>query len=130
MSAYVVEKKTIDRIVTFAETKGAEHFWSRYPAIHEVFAGDCNKLGQKLLVMNNKAVDARYNENNPIELYNYSHTPASKIQVYKSMQCFLYQCTEGDIPKSKLYKELEELIGDLAADIVYNLPEYGKAQWG
>jgi len=130
MSAYVVSKETIDRIVTFCDSKGAEHFWSYYPEIHKVFAGDCNKLGQKMLVMNNKAVDARYSENNPIEIYRFSLVCTSIMQVYKSLQCFLYQCSEGDIPKSGLYQDLKKLEHDIAHDIISSTTEYGMAQWG
>ena len=80
--------------------------------------------------MNNKAVDYRYNENNPIEIYKYSYVVASLVQVYKSLQCFLYQCSEGDIPKSKLFQGLRRLEHNIANQIISNMPEYNKAQWG
>ena len=52
------------------------------------------------------------------------------IQVLKSLQCFLYQCTEGTIPKRKLYKTLRDIERVLINDIISKLPEYDKAEWG
>jgi len=131
MSAYVVEKKTIDRIVSYIDSKPLYSTEGQYPEIYRNFLGDCNKLGQKMLNMNNKAVDQRYNENNPVELYRHSYeSPRNLMQVYKSVQCFVYQCSEGDVVKSKLYQDFVKLEHRLAAEIISNTPEYNKAVWG
>jgi len=50
--------------------------------------------------------------------------------VIKSLQCWKYQCSEGDIPETKLYQFFEEVEHHLALKIVINLPEYDKATWG
>lgn len=130
MSAYVVGKKTIDRIVTYLH--GGQRYdsiYHYYPAINEAYKGDPNKLGQNLWAMNVKAVDQGYKEVNPVELYQYECRPASEIQVYKSLQGYLYQCAEGDIPETALFKDMERLANRLASHIVMDLLAYEKAEW-
>lgn len=132
MSAYIVEKKTIDRIVTYINEKCSadpDYFETRYAAIYAAYRGDPNKLGQNLWTMNVKAVDQRYRENNPVSLYRYEYRPADNIQVFKSLRGYLYQCTEGDVPESPLYKDLDRLADTIAREIVINLPAYERAEW-
>lgn len=132
MSAYIVEKKTIDRIVTYINEKYSAYpayFEAQYPAIYAAYQGNLNKLGQNLWAMNVQAVDQRYGENNPVSLYRYEYCPADNIQVFKSLRGYLYQCTEGDVPESALYKDLDRLADTLAREIVINLPAYEQAEW-
>ncbi len=48
----------------------------------------------------------------------------------KALQCVAYQCAEGDIPDTPLYRELERAIGLVACEIVSRLPAYDQAEWG
>jgi hypothetical protein len=130
MSAFIVEKKTIDRIVSYIHENGTiHHTQSYYPAIYDVYKGDPNKLGQVLWVMNIGAVNQRYKEKNPISLYYYEYYPTNIIQTYKSLQCYLYQCAEGNVLKTSLYKDLDKLSCDIADKIISDLPEYKNAEW-
>lgn len=51
-------------------------------------------------------------------------------QDYKTLQCYLYQCCEGEVPETKLYKALRKLQSRVAMYIVEQQPEYAEAQWG
>lgn len=52
------------------------------------------------------------------------------VQAYKSVGCLLYQCGEGDIPDSALYKALRNFEADLARELVQGSEEYEEALWG
>jgi hypothetical protein len=42
----------------------------------------------------------------------------------------VYQCTEGDVPKSNLYRFFTDAVETyLLKKIVYDLPEYDNAEW-
>ena len=51
-------------------------------------------------------------------------------QDYKTIQCYLYQCYEGNVPETPLFKVLKKLEKEVACYIVENQPEYEEAQWG
>lgn len=55
-----------------------------------------------------------------------------QFQSYKSLQCWLYQCCEGDIPEvSKLYKFFDTVvIRHMANSIITKTPAYEQAEWG
>lgn len=138
MSAYIVNKETIDRIVT--RIHGAQRIYSverNYPTMYQAYKGDCSELGQNLWKLNVEAVNQRYGGNYPIKLYQYAParncaggTRKQQVRVYKSLQCFLYQCSEGDVPETPLFQELERYCSALAAEIITELPEYEDAAWG
>ena len=50
-------------------------------------------------------------------------------QFYKSLSCYLYQCSEGNTPSKDLYKALTTLEHNLMYFIVTRQPEYQKAEW-
>ncbi len=127
MSAYVVEKKTIDRIVTWITER--ERSESLYYYCPELATKRPEQLGQKLWNMNCKAVDQRYDESNPVELYRHRYELCDKMQAYKSMRCLLYQCAEGNVPETALYKDLERYTFGLADSIISYLAEYRMAEW-
>ena len=54
----------------------------------------------------------------------------SEVQFFKSLQCFLYQCTEGDVDEKPLYKTLDAIRGLLVPFINQDSPEYDAAEWG
>ena len=64
---------------------------------------------------------------------NFTYQPeaySSLAQVLKSLQCWQYQCNEGDVPETQLYQFFEEVEHHVALLIVMDLPEYEKATWG
>ncbi len=126
MSAYIVEKKTIDRIVTYI----AQHVnTGALDAYYPTLAVEPDKLGQRLWKMNTDAVDQRYSESNPVRLYKHDWVPGHKMQVFKSLRCFLYQCSEGDVPETDLFKDTESLMHTIALEIISDMPQYENAEW-
>jgi len=59
-------------------------------------------------------------------LYPYATSP---IQTFKHIECFLYQCSEGNVPECSLYKKVEKLQDQVAYSIIGDLPEYNHAKW-
>lgn len=138
MSAYIVSHETINRIVSFLYSNTGISAFSRNETIAK--AGfpiaeqeGCSKLGKAMLKLNVAAVDQRYNEKNRKEVivnYQFNKVATSRIQALKSLQCLLYQCSEGNVPKRKQYKMLKAIEKNIMHEIIDSLPEYQKAEWG
>lgn len=56
--------------------------------------------------------------------------PISYYQLLKSIDCYLYQCSEGNVPESALYKAVEDIRAMLANWIIRNTIAYNAANWG
>lgn len=145
MSAFLVEDKTINKVVCTIARMIKNH--DLYNAKNDLkilgydFENDIEasqKLGNDLYTMNCEAVTSRYTgdilsmwrdkDNLAYQYDNGMGTVA--IEAFKALQCLLYQCTEGNIPESKLYKTMRKIEGDLAISIVRDMPEYDVADWG
>lgn len=50
-------------------------------------------------------------------------------QMLKSMECYLYQCREGDCPKSEIYQAVKRFKDVLMCFIVHSSAEYHTAEW-
>ena len=104
---------------------------------------DKQKLVNALYALNIQAVHQRYGDESPATMPGhvptnkqlaigqipYRHVEYSIVQVYKSVQCLAYQCSEGNVPNQPLFKFLEELENTIAKHIVSELSEYEKAKW-
>lgn len=124
MSSYIVEDQTIDRIISgLIKTKLINEF-------KDIQILDNSAFGQELIDMNTEAVDYRYSEKNDKMQYKFTNVPVTEVQAFKSLQCLLYQCCEGPVPDSKLYKQMREIGNLMAVKTVNDLPSYEKAQWG
>lgn len=138
MSAFIVENKTINRIVNWLvleivhnpESYRLKEKLSKlgYDVSDRAFAG---KLAKDMFALNVSAVNQRYNEENPNARFSYiPESPVSLIQTLKSMHCWIYQCTEGNVSESRLYKFFTGVLEKyVLRKIVYGLPEYSKAKW-
>ena len=123
MSSFIVNKTTIDRIITgMINSKITEE-------TDEICILDYSAFGQDLLDMNTNAVNQRYDESNHAELYTFNKTMVTDVQAFKSLRCLMYQCSEGDVPNSELYKQMDDIGERMAVNIVYKLPSYDKAEW-
>jgi hypothetical protein len=86
--------------------------------------------------LNIAAVDARYGKGEAAKFrkldYRYQVTaPVPLVQVVNSLRCWLYQCCEGDVPETALYRLFDDYIRlYLLNKIVTALPEYEDADWG
>jgi len=97
-------------------------------------------IGRVLYAMNVEAVTSRYKDMKRDEFYNGSDyrfpkiprmlTLKDKVECYKALQCFLYQCSEGRVPETETFKEIAGFEVQLAQAIVSSLPEYNAAPWG
>lgn len=129
MSAYIVNDLTINRIVSYLMRDR-----DRLPFIKDDLAEaniDLNELGQAMLDLNRRAVDYRYSESNEASVLVPATVPVTRIQALKSLRCWLYQCSEGNIPEEEeLFKIMESYSGALAYAIVRTLPEFEQAEWG
>ena len=147
MSSYIVENETINRIVNFIShcADGSGYDGGRIITAdikwmiekHNIEVGNDDQrwaLGDKLQAMNCNAYQQRYGGDNVTyweTSYQFTYDfPPALIQAVKSMQCLLYQCSEGDVPDMPLYKALSAIIDSTAMLIVTSSPEYKIADWG
>jgi len=136
MSAYIVDKLCIDRIINYL-------FWNRdkmYCKLKNFKTTfeenkDEDALGKKLFEMNADAVAQRYREKKPdyssADEYKFTDVSGVSIaQAWQSARCLRYQCSEGNVPKRKLFKQLDEFIDELADKMATERAEAEKAEWG
>lgn len=123
MSAFIVPKQSIDAIVTYLTSARRFDRLPTWNAAHE------DELGQLLWNLNHAAVDARYGRGRDIPLYTWTHRSLELTPLYKSVCCFIYQCTEGDIPETPTYKRLISLRHELADAIISSSKAYQLAPW-
>lgn len=139
MSAFVVADTTINRILEWLR-RTDDYPRYRNPWYKEEIAKAAEigrsdeefyvKLGQAMHNLNLDAVNDRYQENTTASEFRYARMPhATDIQALKSLQCWLYQCSEGNVPERPLYQAFELASGRLALDIVGRLKEYETAAW-
>jgi hypothetical protein len=134
MSAFIVNDQTINQVVTGIDLRHSHDYLRR--KVRAMFPGSDwqRDFGNALFTMNCEAVNQRYGTGEAAQFreldHTFSYAPAPAVQVYKSACCLRYQCTEGDVPESALYKLLEEITRALAHEIVVNLPAYESAAWG
>lgn len=142
MSAFVVGDRCIDRVVFGLRLAGMPREEGEFDS----------EFGRRLLAMNIEAVRQRYSDDEVFGQtaadYVYSEpapiadcTPA--VAAWKAIECFLYQCSEGDIPERELFKAVETYKVKFGARIlekrngngksykeVWDMPECNNAPWG
>ena len=113
------------------------------------FDYDTAKVAEKLYAMNRDALSQRYNDYSDLcGTFEYHPEVPDRIRLarqakvtgknrftditclYKTVQCYLYQCCEGSIPSQDLYQEMEKYLSRIGKYIVESLPEYDEADWG
>ena len=141
MSAFMVEDTTINSVVTWLKREVATNRHFTLDRLAREYGVDLTsdnwdeKLAQAMFQLNCDGVNARYGkgEAETFRPLHFTYKPEiqySPVQVLKSLQCWHYQCSEGDVPETKLYQFFEEVEHHLALKIVMSLPEYDKAVWG
>jgi hypothetical protein len=97
----MVNDGTIDRAVTavFAFRK------------EQIVGDNADKFGGDLIKLNMEALRQRYNEKPmPFTYKHREHDDADPILAQcKAMHCLTYQCAEGNVPETPLYKLLAEV---------------------
>ena len=142
MSSYVVEDETINRIIAWfdRDRMGSDHITTYILGDHGyTCAEDLERLAHDLFQLNVDAVNQRYGPGEaekfrPLD-FQYSSTVTgwgdsrimNAIRALKSLQCLIYQCSEGDVPQSPLYRMLRDTESAIARWIVSTMPEYEMA---
>jgi hypothetical protein len=96
------------------------------------------EFGAELRLLNIAAVESRYPNSDgklpgKLDENCYVHreiTAPRLIAFHKALGCFMYQCSEGSIPDSELYKIMDNTHIRSAFEIIHELPEYSAAEWG
>lgn len=128
MSSFMVSDQCINRVLTWL-TKPANH--RELEMVIRCLELDTGELiGQKMKEMNQAALTARYGGNNDEKYKGFKPEQVSDVEVLKGLACFLYQCSEGDVPELPLYLALTEIKGIIAFEIVQETSEYDNAKWG
>jgi hypothetical protein len=140
MSAFMVADETINRVVEWLFWEVTKSLYLREKIekalqINTSKPGWEKELGQAMFELNIDGVNDRYGEGEAKRFreLNYRYTPAhgSKIQVLKSLECWLYQCREGEVVKKPLFQFFDTVIEKhLMSSIISDLPEYNRAKWG
>lgn len=160
MSAFILNLDTIAQLSEFINVlnyRGLDFMFSMPQELSNALnirnnTDDNEKfIFKKLYDLNLKAVNSRYNTNdnvtdltypniNPIYKFpNYENIGHGKwihkidpwhYQIFKSLRCLIYQCTEDATINDPLYIGLKVLERDLAFYIVSNQVDYIKTLWG
>ncbi len=148
MSAFMVADETINRVVYWLYFEVSKSQWLR-DKLEQVSGIDTTsyawseELGKAKFALNIAGVNARYGEGEAgkFRQLNYHFVPmhpttlysdvSQKIQVLKSLQCWLYQCMEGEVVTQPLYTFFHDVVEPhLMSTIIADLPEYQAAEWG
>lgn len=136
MSSYVVDDSTINKIISFLELRtNKEKYYFPTRQIAEYYNTPSKQgweqLATDMINLNIRAVNTRYNGTESVRQFQYQLTlNTTTMIVFKALECWLYQCSEGGTVMDELYVLMEEVKNRLACDIVSHLPEYDKAVWG
>jgi hypothetical protein len=138
MSAFLVDKKAIDKILTQLDASVRNASTWAEKEVEPKLGIDCNdsdwktKLGQRMLDLNQLSLKYRYGDQKKELIYKFQTVPCSKLQAFKALQCWMHQCAEGNIPgDSRLYKFFDTvLVPEWAEYLVIRTSEYDNAEWG
>ena len=83
----------------------------------------CQRYGIRIFFQDLDCIDLDTRRWHPLQAL-------SNVQFFKSLQCFLYQCCEGDADEKPLYKTLDAIRGLFAPFINEDSAEYDAAEWG
>lgn len=136
MSCYLVSNKTIDRILTRIQFN-RRSIWvmdqnTGKAERDEISSDELSEIGREMLKLNERNFFGCYpkESNNISNLYKFNSVSCTKMQFYKSLQCFLYQCSDvKEVIETDLFKKLEKIQHDIAIEIISNLREYNDAEW-
>jgi hypothetical protein len=126
MSAYVIEQEKFNALFTSIENR------RNMDAFRHIFrdALPTECLIEEWFNMNVEAVCQRYGEEERAE-YSFEAPRLSSRGIHCSdlklialLDCLIYQCSEGNVPESRTYKELVDMRNDLTHYYTMSRPEY------
>jgi len=137
MSAWIVSKKHIDALVTWATDNNivAIHKGALHP-----ISGDLDDIGQSLWNENFKSVNYRYDEKRKTPQYKFVRNRVSDMVIFKNIGCYDYQtCEHAGYKNSFAFAFVEAVMKKLDEKgynhsriemITYLSNQYEKASWG
>jgi hypothetical protein len=121
MSAYIVGDQTINRIVSHLKLN-RDLEWLRTEFCEAARATSDAEIGAALFKMNCEAVEARYGVGEAAKFrdldYQFRREPASAREVYDEIKTLDYQCSEGRVPETALFRLLVQLRAAVADDLI------------
>jgi hypothetical protein len=133
MSAYVVDPKTINAILThvfYTRDSWLRDFVGKNYGVDPTTEDGAGRIGQSMHQLNCSAVEQRYNHPVTDEYSGFGLELRSPVAAYKALSCWLYQCYEGDVPESAEFKQWKEVKATIANEIISKTPEYEASPWG
>jgi len=144
MSAFVVADETINTVVSWLEMKasGAPDLYfggcSRIlaEAGYQVeFSEHAERLADDMFALNVEAVNQRYGEGEaeqfrPLDFEYRFSIPPSPVRTVKALDCWMYQCAEGNVPETPLFKLMDRVRNAIYRGIVHSSEAYDQAPWG
>lgn len=125
MSAFIVSNRTMTRVLyALRITHAIENMHL------EMHGTGFDELADFLYDMNADAVAQRYSK--PKERPQWTPERGrvfSKPDALKALDCFLYQCAEGDVPDRPAYSAIKQAREELAYQILASMPAYQAAPW-
>ena len=139
MSCWIVEPKSVKKIAeVINQTLSHEGMFGIYapskgPLAAEYIGMSVEEIYNKLYQMNIDAYDARYGEKDFIpKMPKQGYLGDAYLNIYqtlKTVECFLYQCCEGDVDTRESYKGVEQLANIIRRAIIGKSKEYQNAKW-
>ena len=149
MSAFMLNTETLSKITNIIMDWFEYRFPNGFDFIPDDLAyfkdykeGDLPKrLYKDLWEMNADAIKARYGSSSS-EMFNkedyedgylydvYFNPDTEMYQAIKSIDCYLYQCSEGNLENSDFYKAIDALSRRICRQIVWDDPKWEIAKWG
>lgn len=127
MSAFIVSDTGMNNVVSAILAHGQDFDYEFHgSAIHPT---NMTAIGRALFDLNNESMRQRYGQKEEIDNYEFIRVKPSEFQTLMSIRCLLYQCSEGNVCETPMYKELQILAYYVARDIVDELPQYKLANW-
>ena len=163
MSANIVDENCLNVIVNFLFNEKVDREWTRGECFELLKKRgynldksiDCKRLFRDLLKLNIQAVESRYTDDHitylaemaPDETLDHMETrprkkrfeyidyPKNIYQSLKSIDCWLYNCYEGEPMESSMLvatlRNVRDIIHScLIQEIIEQIPEYKEAAWG
>lgn len=136
MSAFICEEKTFKEIYSGMKIFKNDAY-IKYDIEKFLGGRQIEELIDILFRLNVRAVNQRYREDTPEATTKERLKGMCRIdinvnvyQFLKSLECLHYQMAEGEVPATKEYQMLEELIKDVCVSLVHRSAEYERANWG
>lgn len=151
MSCFIIKDETINKLVNFFASCAYSNI--EYKPEITIILNNCGydltkektlevtddlRLMLDMKTLNKSAynicygIDEKIDLSNPYDTFEYSFGLCENniYQILKSLECFLYQCMEGDFYKQNdLFNALKQIEDVLKNYILSHLDEYKKAKW-